>query len=428
MVALVLEWKSIRALFLIFLVGLTTHRLLRINLASRPSSLPLPNSTTTSQSSSFSSVPPPHFRIGVSDAVAQKKWAETLLWRAENGIDRILSEPPKNFALINEYVPLSHYTRDKQGNLVVIEKWGSVNMVGLKQHSITADDVLRHYMFQQEWLWTIGAPKEQDLITLIMDVGNVTVDQLTPTTVSFVQRRMVIGCDHYPNRDANIVVLNVPSWWQYGWSLVSHLVPEHVKSSVSFVTNEQMMDGFLNAIVNSKNLSPEYGGTSTVPFGKSPTDVKQQLFVDTLISQDNRRQQHRQRHAKRAAKTGSKLERQRQQSDERAHAMARAAQCAAAMAARKSKHWWQKSEGWTEFAEHASTEFKGLQRRVQDGLDDFAVDIQTWHRKFHTGLGDLQDMLRTSLKAAERDLRHMTERIRNALLQAPASPSPAASV
>ena len=108
--------------------------------------------------------------------------------------------------------------------------------------------------------------------------------------------------------------------------------------------------------------------------------------------------------------------------------MARAAQCAAAMAARESKHWWQKSEGWTEFAEHASTEFKGLQRRVKDGLDDFAVDIQTWHRKFHTGLGDLQDMLRTSVKAAERDLRHMTERIRNALLQAPASPSPAASV
>ena len=182
--------------------------------------------------------PPSYFRTGNSDQAARRQWAKTLQWRSENGIDTILSEPPPHFDLINQFVPTSIHGRDKRGNLVSIEKWGSVDMAALRRHGLTNDDYLRQYMFQIEYLWAVAAPKEHEKVTLIMDIQNVTFDQLTPSVVSFVQKRVGIGCNHYPNRGAHLIVVNIPSWWQYGWALVQNLLSAEVSCpSVAYQTD-----------------------------------------------------------------------------------------------------------------------------------------------------------------------------------------------
>ena len=55
---------------------------------------------------------------------AARRWKDTLAWREEQGIDRILLEPQKNFALIKECYPHFLHRRDRGGRPVYYELLG----------------------------------------------------------------------------------------------------------------------------------------------------------------------------------------------------------------------------------------------------------------------------------------------------------------
>jgi hypothetical protein len=55
---------------------------------------------------------------------AARRWKETLAWRAEQGIDRILVEPQRNFKLIKECYPHYLHRRDRGGRPVYYELLG----------------------------------------------------------------------------------------------------------------------------------------------------------------------------------------------------------------------------------------------------------------------------------------------------------------
>jgi len=195
-------------------------------------------------------------------------------WREKNDIDTILKEEPAHYDLINRYVPFSMYLPDKEGHIVTIEKFGGIYSDGLKDHGIGVSELLRHYIFQLEWLWTVAAPREADMITMIMDLGNVTLDQLTSDNMELVKARVRIGCTHYPNRAVRLLVVNVPSWASYGYRIMASLISEETKAKIQLLTHEDLSRGALQMYIHHKNLRPEYGGTSKIPVGGAPLDLK----------------------------------------------------------------------------------------------------------------------------------------------------------
>jgi len=69
---------------------------------------------------------PPRYVKGCNGDMgeAARRWKETLAWREEQGIDRILLEPQRNFALIKECYPHYLHRRDRGGRPVYYELLG----------------------------------------------------------------------------------------------------------------------------------------------------------------------------------------------------------------------------------------------------------------------------------------------------------------
>lgn len=70
-------------------------------------------------------IPPRYVRGFNGDRVeAARRWKETLAWRAAEGVDTILREPQRNFALIKECYPHFLHRRDRGGRPVYYELLG----------------------------------------------------------------------------------------------------------------------------------------------------------------------------------------------------------------------------------------------------------------------------------------------------------------
>lgn len=80
---------------------------------------------------------PPYFRDGVSLRRAEAQWATTLKWREENGMDEILSSYPEengvDYDIIAKAFPWHIHLRDREKNLVSIERFGTIDFDTLKR-------------------------------------------------------------------------------------------------------------------------------------------------------------------------------------------------------------------------------------------------------------------------------------------------------
>lgn len=60
---------------------------------------------------------------------------------------------------------------------------------------------------------------------------------------------------------------------------VAPLLSDRTKEKVKFLSPEEVSSGALLEFIAAENLLVEYGGTSVVPFGQAPLDVKQRNEV-----------------------------------------------------------------------------------------------------------------------------------------------------
>jgi len=282
---------------------------------------------------------PPYFRDGVSLRRAEAQWATTLKWREENGMDEILSSYPEengmDYDIITKAFPWHIHLRDREKNLVSIERFGTIdfdtlkrrgpfhfqlshrdhllstalyspsdnslthqshrsspfpttpttpiNLINPRRHRIGHDQLIRHYQFQIEWLWTVAAPKDEDQITMIMDIADITWDQVRDMgNMAIIKDRIKIGCEHYPNRAAVLIMANIPPWANAAYQFVSPLLSPATKSKLVFMTPEMIREGALTKYIAPANLPSEYGGSSKVALGQSETDKKQRRMVQSL--------------------------------------------------------------------------------------------------------------------------------------------------
>lgn len=228
--------------------------------------------------------PPPHptFLINTSYEEGLQKWRETLEWRMENNVDAILSNPPPKYDLLKSvFLPTSLYNHDKKGNVVLIEQWGEVNTRAIKQHKISHQEMIDLFVFETEWLWTIGQQKPTDKLTLIMDIKNIPMDRfLSFDALRLVKERIQIGCNHYPNRGANIILVNVPPFFNAVYQMAIPLLSDETKERVVLMTSEDVLVKHkMLEYIEKRYLLPEYGGSCKTPFGQSSMDMRLKKHV-----------------------------------------------------------------------------------------------------------------------------------------------------
>lgn len=224
--------------------------------------------------------PPSYYFEGVSRQKAIQNWEETRKWRKENNIGSILRRPPPNHDIVSSLFPTSLYQHDRAGNIVMVEKWGEVDVDKIRKMGLPADEVLYTYMFDTEWLWRVANPNPEDKITLIMDLKNISFETITAwDAMRLIRRRIEIGCNHYPNRAAHLLVVNVPSFFATVYRFAESLLSQQTKNKMSILTEQDVARGAITKFIDPKNLLPEYGGKCKVEFGHSANDLKLRRHV-----------------------------------------------------------------------------------------------------------------------------------------------------
>jgi len=187
-------------------------------------------------------------------------WRKTLEWRKEIGADDALEKPHPNFDICKKFYPHYFYGRDLAGNVIYVEKIGQVDVDGLKRHGLTAQDVLWHFMYNMEYLWTVLSPSYDDRMTMLLDASQLNFkNMMVGETKNFVKGLVSMASKHYPQRSEHIVIINAPSWFMMGFKLVKPLIHENTRKRITIVGSNYFE--ILRGLISTANIPKEYGGT-----------------------------------------------------------------------------------------------------------------------------------------------------------------------
>lgn len=223
---------------------------------------------------------------------AQLRLSATMQWRAQNGMDAILSSSHPHFDTLKRCYPHAYHLRGYNQEPVYYECPGKIDLIALKTAGLTLDDLLRHYALVTEFMWTCLSPYQDGPgskgITVI-DLDGMRLRDFAGDVVTFVKRTASFTGLHYPERSGTIYILNAPSFFQIIWKrVVAPLVDPVTLGKVRVVDSNTpnfpycIRDALMQTIP-IENIPRQYGGTSDIQLGHSP----EELYLRQLIYENN---------------------------------------------------------------------------------------------------------------------------------------------
>ncbi|CAM9100515.1 unnamed protein product [Chrysoparadoxa australica] len=245
--------------------------------------------TSTSTSTSHTSTPPDSalprtFLQAEPDnpQLALLRWRETLVWREEMGADKALQTPHPNFSLCKKYYPSCFHGRDLRGNVVYIEQAGAVDIEVLCSSGVDHDSLLWHYMYQMEYLYQVLSPRDDQRVTIVLDVAGIKMKDLyRGEVVKFLKAAVGMTTRHYPSRSARTFVINVPSWFSMVFKLVKPLLDERIQAKLCIYGAAYHQP--LKEWVGEASLPTEYGGASEHALGLHPMEQELRSMAETVL-------------------------------------------------------------------------------------------------------------------------------------------------
>ena len=246
----------------------------------------------TSKSAPPAQALPPHRFIAAEKGdieSARKRYAITLQWRAEMGMDHIITDPHPNFTVIKKNYPHFYHLRGRNNEPCYYEKPPEINLKALRAAGVGMDDLLRHFALTCEFMWTLIEPSEDGKSIYIIDLSGMGMRDFAGEVVDFVKKTSAFTAAHYPERSGNIFVINVPSWFSIIWKTVSPWIdPVTVKKIKILGYGEAAITKALVEKIPIENIPPEYGGQS-MPLGQSPEET---MFREKMQVQTWNRDRH----------------------------------------------------------------------------------------------------------------------------------------
>jgi hypothetical protein len=117
-----------------------------------------------------------------------------------------------------------------------------------------------------------------------MDMEGISLEHLTAANIELVRERVRIGCSHYPNRGARLLVINVPGWVGLAFGSVAPLLSDSTKAKLHFLTVDEVRRGALSAVIAEEELPAEYGGRSPIALGHSAWERDQRRIASGALS------------------------------------------------------------------------------------------------------------------------------------------------
>lgn len=165
----------------------------------------------------------------------KERYLQTVAWRKEHELDQILRRPHHNFEKIKKCYPQYFHGRSKAGNPVYYEKPGKIDLVALKQLGLSIEDLIYHYMYITEFLWTYIEPEDAARSITVLDVSGIGMSSLGGEVLDFIKRASSFTAAHYPERSAHIFIINIPGWFNMIWRIVKPLIDPVTRDKVDFV-------------------------------------------------------------------------------------------------------------------------------------------------------------------------------------------------
>jgi len=186
--------------------------------------------------------------------LAAKALEATLQWRKDYDVDNLLSKPHKKFDLCKSVFPHYFVGRDKENHILFVQRPALLDLDKAQASGLTADDLLLHYVFVNEYLWQIlEAEDPLGQMTSVLDMTGIKLGFLRrKDLVSFVKRLVSTMDSHYPQRAHKTLILNAPAWFNTLYKLISPLLRESTKKKIEIHSRGRKQDAALKAYLGEK--------------------------------------------------------------------------------------------------------------------------------------------------------------------------------
>lgn len=205
-------------------------------------------------------VPPSFLAAEKGDAEkARLRWARTLAWRQEVGADGALARPHTKFGLMKRLYPQAFHFRDREGHVCFYELLGRLDVQGLLRAGVGVADLCDHIVLQQEFLWRVLQPRDEDRVLLVMDLKGVSFADVTGEVLGFAKAAVGLTSTHYPARSFRTLIVNTPSWFSIVFRILRPILNEDTRRKIVFLEEVAVRDGAML----------EYIAPECLPKGKS---------------------------------------------------------------------------------------------------------------------------------------------------------------
>jgi len=224
-------------------------------------------------------------RAGKGDPIeGQRRYEETLKWRAEQGMDTILADAHPHFELIKSHYPHFFHLRGKNNEPVYYETPAKINLKALRSGGVTIDTLLRHYAMVTEFMWQYVEGDDLARNIYVIDLEGIRLRDIVGEVVDFIKRAASFTGAHYPERSSCTMLINVPSWFQIIWKVIKPLIDPATLKKVYILRGKDEIINAMQERIPIEHIPPEYGGTS-MPLGQSP----EEHMLSNLMKHNNDR-------------------------------------------------------------------------------------------------------------------------------------------
>ncbi|CAF1476940.1 unnamed protein product [Adineta steineri] len=194
-----------------------------------------------------------------------KSIRDTIQWRQENNVDRILLDTPQeDIDLSKQYAPYANHGFTRQHSPIYIEKTGRVKLNKCLER-FPLDQLVKGHIYLQEFNCRRARQKSRECgqhvetIVTIMDFDGLEL-MTGRRALPLLKQILNIDNNHYPERMGQAFLLNTPRFFPVLWNMCKSFV-DPVTASKVFVLKKNEEASILLQHIDSNQLPQEYQGT-----------------------------------------------------------------------------------------------------------------------------------------------------------------------
>lgn len=184
----------------------------------------------------------------------------TLQWRQENGIDHILLEPQPRFHQIKNCYSSFYHKHSLEGHALYFEQPTKADLAGLQANEINVPMLVRHYMFQTEFLYRVLHPYDRDgKCVTVVDLEGLGIGDIGGDPFAFFRAASALCQQHYPERCAKTFLINCTRTFSFIWRMIKPFIDPITLSKIQVLGYDYQQT--LLQELGPQNVPRMFGGT-----------------------------------------------------------------------------------------------------------------------------------------------------------------------